>query len=94
MERVAQRPSDEQSPVGLLVNNAGFKFDAHLLIITIEAEENASGDVMVRAPMQNLPSGAECLRARGRGAIIKCFGCIRDWWDVVKRAQGVHSRIQ
>lgn len=69
VERVAQRLSDEQSPVGLLVNNAGFALGCSFIDNTIEAEENAL-DVMVRAPMVLSYAALNAMRARGRGAII------------------------
>ena len=69
VDRVAQRLLDEQSPVGLLVNNAGFALGCSFTDNTIEAEENAL-DVMVRAPMVLSYAALNAMRARGRGAII------------------------
>ena len=69
VDRVAQRLSDEQSPVGLLVNNAGFALGRSFIDNTIGAEENAL-DVMVRAPMVLSYAAVTAMRARGRGAII------------------------
>ena len=69
VERVAQRLLDEQSPVGLLVNNAGFALGRSFIDNAIEAEENAL-DVMVRAPMVLSYAALNAMRARGRGAII------------------------
>jgi len=69
VDRVAQRLLDEQSPVGLLVNNAGFALGCSFIDNTIEAEENAL-DVMVRAPMVLSYAALNAMRARGRGAII------------------------
>ena len=69
VDRVAQRLLDEQSPVGLLVNNAGFALGCSFTDNIIEAEENAL-DVMVRAPMVLSYAAINAMRARGRGAII------------------------
>jgi len=69
VDRVAQRLLDEQSPVGLLVNNAGFALGRSFIDNAIEAEENAL-DVMVRAPMVLSYAAINAMRARGRGAII------------------------
>lgn len=69
VERVAQRLLHEQSPVGLLVNNAGFALGRSFIDNAIEAEENAL-DVMVRAPMVLSYAALNAMRARGRGAII------------------------
>ena len=68
VERVAARLRQDESPIGLLVNNAGFALGKAFVDNSLEAEENAL-DVMVRAPMVLSYAAARAMRARGRGAI-------------------------
>ena len=68
VERVAARLRQDESPIGFLVNNAGFALGKAFVDNSLEAEENAL-DVMVRAPMVLSYAAARAMRVRGRGAI-------------------------
>lgn len=68
VERVAARIRQDEAPIGLLVNNAGFALGKAFVDNSLEAEENAL-DVMVRAPMVLSYAAARAMRVRGRGAI-------------------------
>lgn len=70
LEDVAARlRADTPSPVGLLVNNAGFSLGKSFLRCAIEDEERAL-DVLVRAVMVLSHAAALTMRERGRGAIL------------------------
>ncbi len=69
VERVAQRLRQEERPVGLLVNNAGYALHRRFSSGDIAEEEKAL-DVMVRAVLVLSRAAIEPMRARGRGAIL------------------------
>lgn len=69
VERVAERLRQEQDPVGLLVNNAGYTTHQRFVTGDIAAEE-AMVDVMVKAVMVLSRAAAEPMVQRGRGAIL------------------------
>lgn len=68
-ERVAARIDQEESPVGLLINNAGFGLGESFPDNDLDAELGGL-DVMVRAVMILSHHAARAMRARGRGAIL------------------------
>ncbi|MDP9800685.1 short-subunit dehydrogenase [Arcanobacterium wilhelmae] len=69
LARVAERLRSESSPIGLLVNNAGFGLGQDFVGGDLERELNAL-DVMVRAPLVLSHAAAGAMAARGAGAII------------------------
>lgn len=69
LERVADRLRDDERPVGLLVNNAGFGLAQEFVGGDVAREEYAL-DVMVRAVMVLSHAAAEAMVRRGRGAIL------------------------
>ncbi|MGB7449729.1 MAG: SDR family NAD(P)-dependent oxidoreductase [Ornithinimicrobium sp.] len=69
LQQVADRVSDPQRPVDLLVNNAGFGINHDFATGDLAAEERAV-DVMVRAVMVLSHAAAEPMRTRGHGAIL------------------------
>jgi len=69
VERVARRLRQDDSPVGLLVNNAGLGLNQRFVGGDLAAEE-AALDVMVRAVLVLSQTAAESMVARGRGAIL------------------------
>jgi short-subunit dehydrogenase len=68
VERVAERVSATEQPIGLLVNNAGFGTALGFTQTPITASER-SLDVMVRTVMVLSHAAAAQMTARGRGAI-------------------------
>lgn len=68
-ERVAQRLRDQDNPVGLLVNNAGFGVGDRFVGGDL-AEHERGLEVMVRAVMVLSHAAAESMVQRGRGAIL------------------------
>ncbi|MFV0634605.1 SDR family NAD(P)-dependent oxidoreductase [Demequina sp.] len=66
---VAQRLADEDRPVSLLVNNAGYGLGKGLLETTWE-EEQAALHVLVTAPLQLSQAAAKAMVARGHGAVL------------------------
>lgn len=69
LDRVADRLRDDASPVGLLVNNAGFGLAQEFVGGDLAREEYAL-DVMVRAVLVLSHEAAGAMVARGRGAIL------------------------
>ena len=69
LDRVADRLRDDERPVGLLVNNAGFGLAQEFVGGDVAREEYAL-DVMVRAVMVLSHAAAEAMVRRGRGAIL------------------------
>lgn len=66
---VTGRLRQDEAPVGLLVNNAGFGLGQHLLGGDLAREERAL-EVMVRAVLELSRAGAEEMVRRGHGAIL------------------------
>ncbi|WP_062137579.1 SDR family NAD(P)-dependent oxidoreductase [Demequina aestuarii] len=69
LEAVAARLADEDAPVSLLVNNAGYGLGRGILS-TAWDEEKAALDVMVTAPLRLSQVAAKAMTARGHGAIL------------------------
>ena len=69
VERVADRLRDEERPVGLLVNNAGFALGQPFVGGQLAAHE-AALDVMVRAVMVLSHAAATAMVERGPGAVL------------------------
>ena len=69
VERVAERLRQEERPVGLLVNNAGYTTHQRFVTGDVEAEERML-DVMVTAVLVLSRAAVEPMVARGRGAIL------------------------
>jgi short-subunit dehydrogenase len=69
VQRVADRLSNVQRPVDLLVNNAGFAMDRPILDGAVSEEERAL-DVMCRAVLVLSHAAGRLMRTRGRGAIV------------------------
>lgn len=66
---VVTRLEQDEAPVGLLVNNAGFGLGQHLLGGDLAREEQAL-EVMVRAVLELSKAAAEAMVRRGHGAIL------------------------
>ena len=69
LKRIANRLSDPDRPVDLLVNNAGFGMGKSFLEGDL-ADEEAMLDVLCRAVLVLSQAGARSMKERGRGAII------------------------
>ena len=69
VERVAERLRDEERPIGLLVNNAGFAPGQAFVDGDIAVHERAL-DVMVRAVMVLSHAAVGPMVERGRGAVL------------------------
>lgn len=69
LERVAARLADDRSPVGLLVNNAGFGLGTGFTE-SEWADERAALAVMVTAVARLSHAAARAMTPRGRGAIL------------------------
>ena len=69
VERVAERLRDEERPVSLLVNNAGFGLGQPFVGGSLEVHEQGL-DVMVRAVLVLSHAAAGAMVERGRGAIL------------------------
>ena len=69
VQRVADRLLDEQRPIELLINNAGFGVSKPLVTADVARHEYAL-DVMVRAVLVLGSTAAEAMRQRGHGAIL------------------------
>ena len=67
--RVADRLADENAPVEILVNNAGFGMKKSFLVNDLEAEEGML-DVLVRAVLVLSHAAGRAMKARGHGQII------------------------
>ncbi len=68
-DRLDATGEDGRSPIGLLINNAGFALGAPFPDNDLDAELNGL-DVMVRAVMVLAHHAVRAMRARGRGAIL------------------------
>ncbi|MFW7415454.1 SDR family NAD(P)-dependent oxidoreductase [Demequina sp. SO4-18] len=68
-QAVADRVSDEESPVSLLVNNAGYGLGRGILTTSWD-EEKAALDVLVTATLQLSQAAAKSMTSRGHGAIL------------------------
>ena len=68
--RVADRLADENAPVEILVNNAGFGMKKSFLVNDLEAEEGML-DVLVRAVLVLSHAAGRAMKARGHGQIIE-----------------------
>jgi len=68
-ERVADRLRDQDNPVGLLVNNAGFGVGDRFVGGDLAVHERGL-EVMVRTVMVLSHAAAEAMTQRGRGAIL------------------------
>lgn len=66
---VAERLGEQERPVDLLVNNAGFGSKRGFVRNDL-AEEEAAVDLMVRAVMVLSHAAARAMKERGRGAIL------------------------
>ena len=69
VDLVARRLTDEERPVGLLVNNAGYGMGEHFVDGDLIAQERAL-DVMVRTVLVLSHAAAGAMTERGRGAIL------------------------
>src|SRR4029078_13661998 len=69
LRRVEDRLADEERPVDLLVNNAGFGLKRKFLDNTVE-QEQAHLDVLVTAPMRLRHAALGQMTARHTGGII------------------------
>lgn len=69
VQRVAARLADDEQPVDLLVNNAGFGIPASLVAADTTPHERGI-DVMIRAVLLLGAAAGRAMRARGRGAIV------------------------
>ena len=69
LQAVADRVSDAERPIDLLVNNAGYGLPAGFLKTDIE-QEVAALDVMVKAVLVLSHAASQAMVARGRGAIL------------------------
>jgi short-subunit dehydrogenase len=69
LRRVADRVADQERPVDLLVNNAGFTMSKTLLRSDL-ADEEAMFDVLCRAVLVLSHTAALSMKERGRGHII------------------------
>ena len=69
LELVAERLREKSTPVGLLVNNAGFGLGQRFIGGDLAREEDAL-DVMVRAVMVASHAAAGAMVERGRGAVL------------------------
>ncbi|EEH64439.1 oxidoreductase, short chain dehydrogenase/reductase family protein [Gleimia coleocanis DSM 15436] len=75
--RVCTRLTDEEHPVGLLVNNAGYGKDRTFLETPVSVEKTAL-DVMVTAVMELSHAAAKTMVSRGRGAILNVSSVASD----------------
>jgi uncharacterized protein len=69
LRRVEERLDDDERPVDLLVNNAGFGLKRRFLDNTVE-QEQAHLDVLVTAPMRLTHAALGPMTRRGSGGII------------------------
>ena len=69
INRVAKVVADDERPIGLLVNNAGFSLRRWFADNAI-ADEEAVLNVMVRAPMHLTHAALSAMLPRRRGAIV------------------------
>jgi uncharacterized protein len=67
--QVAERVSSQESPIDLLVNNAGFGIRARLTDADLSPHDEAI-DVMIKAVLILAGSAGRAMRERGRGTII------------------------
>lgn len=68
-DRVADRLSDANRPIDLLVNNAGASLAGWFGTTNI-ADEDRQLDLLVRAPMHLMDAAIKSMSGRGRGGII------------------------
>ncbi|PJJ72908.1 hypothetical protein CLV46_2486 [Diaminobutyricimonas aerilata] len=69
VDRVAQRLSDPDRPVDVLINNAGYGIHTPLVSDDVAAHDRAL-DVMARAVLVLSGAAARAMRGRGGGAIV------------------------
>lgn len=69
VDRVAERLADQQSPVDVLVNNAGFGLKGRFGDNDVE-DEQAMLDVLVTAVMRLSHAALGAMSARGRGQVL------------------------
>lgn len=69
LHRVAERVADQERPVDLLVNNAGFGLGRRFLSNDV-AEEERAVDLMVRAVTVLSHAAGRAMKERGHGAIL------------------------
>ncbi|MFZ2504454.1 MAG: SDR family oxidoreductase [Nocardioides sp.] len=69
VDRVAERLSDPQRPIDLLINNAGFGLKKPFVVNDV-ADEQAMLDVLVVAVMRLSHAALATMSSRGRGGII------------------------
>lgn len=69
IHRVAKRAGSQESPIDLVINNAGFGVKTAFLETPLEVEENLL-TVMVHAVMVICHEAALAMRSRGEGTII------------------------
>ncbi|MFP5282725.1 MAG: SDR family NAD(P)-dependent oxidoreductase [Actinomycetes bacterium] len=69
VQRIAKRVESTESPIDLLVNNAGFGVKAHLLDADTSVHERAI-DVMVRAVLVLGGAAGRSMSERGYGAVV------------------------
>ncbi|WP_462418240.1 SDR family NAD(P)-dependent oxidoreductase [Kytococcus sp. Marseille-QA3725] len=77
MELVVRRLQQQEDPVELLVNNAGYGLGTAFLESEIEDEEDALA-VMVRAVMVLSQAAVQSMRERGHGAVVN-VSSIASW---------------
>ena len=69
LKRVEDRVSSATSPIGVLVNNAGFGINKSFLVSDINAEQQLL-DVLVKAPMRLMHAVLPVMKENNRGIII------------------------
>lgn len=75
--RLSEGPAEQKSPVGLLINNAGFGLGGSFLDNTLDRELYGL-EVMVRAVMATSYYAGNTMRTRGHGAILNVSSVAAD----------------